>query len=119
MGYNDFCEYFGAKSSVRDALQGCFDSVNVKTPTLDEQPLTRILCPKNIKQSDVAQLKASRQGINYLWNVSPLFNAAVVVQIKGGVKFDGFKDYNQWENMRYAYVNDSLKKHGIHIFKNI
>lgn len=119
MGYNDFCEYFGEDSSVRDALQSCFDSVNVKTPTLDEQPLTRILCPKNIKQGDVAQLKASRQGINYIWNVSPLFNAAVVVQIKGGVKFDGFKDYNQWENMRYAYVNDSLKKHGIHIFKNV
>ncbi len=119
MGYNDFCEYFGAQSSVRDALQSCFDRINVKTPTLDEQPLTRVLCPKNIKQGDVAQIKANRQGINYIWNVSPLFNAAVVVQIKGGVKIDGFKDYNQWENMRYAYVNDSLKKHGIHIFKNI
>lgn len=118
MGYNDFCEFFNVKSSVKDALQDCFDRVNVKTPTLDETPLTRILCPKNIKQGDIAPIKASRQGINYIWNVSPLFNAAVVVQIKGGVKIDGFKDYNQWENMRYAYVNDSLKKQGIHIFKN-
>lgn len=119
MGYNDFCEYFGADSSVKDALQSCFDSVCVKTPTLDEEPLTRVLCPKNIRQSDVQPLKSTRQGINYIWNVSPLFNAAIVVQIKGGVKIDGFRDYNQWENMRYAYVNDSLKKHGIHIFRNI
>lgn len=119
MGYNDFCEYFGVQGSVKDALQSCFDSVCVKTPTLDEEPLTRVLCPKNIRQNDVQPLKSTRQGINYIWNVSPLFNAAIVVQIKGGVKIDEFRDYNQWENMRYAYVNDSLKKHGIHIFRNI
>lgn len=119
MGYNDFCEYFGVQSSVKDALRSCFDSVCVKTPTLDEEPLTRVLCPKNIRQNDVQPLKSTRQGINYIWNVSPLFNAAIVVQIKGGVKIDEFRDYNQWENMRYAYVNDSLKKHGIHIFRNI
>ena len=119
MGYNDFCEYFGVQGSVKDALQSCFDSVCVKTPTLDEEPLTRVLCPKSISQGDVQPLKSTRQGINYIWNVSPLFNAAIAVQIKGGVKIDEFKDYNQWENMRYAYVNDSLKKHGIHIFRNI
>ena len=119
MGYNDFCEYFGVQGSVKDALRSCFDSVCVKTPTLDEEPLTRVLCPKNIRQNDVQPLKSTRQGINYIWNVSPLFNAAIVVQIKGGVKIDEFRDYNQWENMRYAYVNDSLKKHGIHIFRNI
>lgn len=119
MGYNDFCEYFGVQGSVKDALQSCFDSVCVKTPALDDEPLTRVLCPKSISQGDVQPLKSTRQGINYIWNVSPLFNAAIAVQIKGGVKIDEFKDYNQWENMRYAYVNDSLKKHGIHIFRNI
>ena len=54
--------------------------------------------------------------MGYIWNGSVLGTAAVVTQIKGDVKLESFNDYQQWENMHYAYINDSLKKHGIHIF---
>ena len=32
------------------------------------------------------------------------------------VQLEKFSGYELWENMHYAYVNDSLKKHGIRIF---
>lgn len=64
----------------------------------------------------IAPIRSVHRSINYIWNASVLNYTAEVVQIRGGVKLEEFKDYEKWENMRYAYVNDSLKKHGIHIF---
>ncbi|MCH5204501.1 MAG: hypothetical protein J1F03_07115 [Oscillospiraceae bacterium] len=115
MGFNDFCEFFGSESSLMKAIQHCFDSVDIKTPSVGET-LTRAICPQNVQQGDIAPIKASHKGANYIWNGSPMFNAVIVVQTKNGVKLENFKDYNQWENMRYAFVNDGLKRQGIKLF---
>ncbi len=115
MGFNDFCEFFGSDRSLMNAIQYCFDSVKITTPAKGET-LTRAICPQNVRQGDIAPIKASHNGANYIWNGSPMFNAVFVVQTKSSVKLEGFKDYNQWENMRYAFVNDGLKKQGIKIF---
>lgn len=115
MGFNDFCEFFGADSSLMKAIQYCFDSVDIKTPANGET-LSRAICPQSVQQGDIAPIKASHKGANHIWNGSPMFNAVFVVQTKNGVKLENFKDYNQWENMRYAFVNDGLKKQGIKIF---
>lgn len=116
MSYDEFCGFFEVESTVGEAALACMERASVKTPVSDDFPLTRIICPQNTDPGDVAPLRAVRKDINYIWNGSTLLHTVIVVQIKGGVKLDGFKDYSQWENMRYAYVNDSLKKHGIHIF---
>ena len=115
MGFNDFCEFFGSDRSLMNAIQYCFDSVKITTPAKGET-LTRAICPQNVRQGDIAPIKASHKGANYIWNGSPMFNAVFVVQTKSSVKLEEFKDYNQWENMRYAFVNDGLKKQGIKIF---
>lgn len=116
MGFNDFCEFFGSEQSLMKAIQYCFDSAEVKTPAKGET-LTRAICPQNVQQGDIAAIKASHTGANYIWNGSPMFNAVIVTQTKNGVKLEDFKDYNQWENMKYAFVNDGLKRQGIKIFK--
>lgn len=115
MGFNDFCEFFETDSSLMKAIQYCFDSVEIKTPANGET-LSRAICPQSVQQGDIAPIKASHKGANYIWNGSPMFNAVFVVQTKNGVRLEDFKDYNQWENMRYAFVNDGLKKQGIKIF---
>lgn len=114
--YGDLCAAFGAEGSVAAALEELFKRVCVKTPAEDELTLTRVICPKNSPAGELAPVRAVHKGINCLWNDSAARSSVSVVQIKGGVRLEGFRDYNQWENMRYAYVNDSLKKHGIHIF---
>lgn len=115
MGFNDFSEFFGSDMSLMKAIQYCFDSADIKTPASGET-LTRAICPQNVQQGDIAPIKASHKGANYIWNGSPMFNSVIVVKTKNGVKLEDFKDYNQWENMRYAFVNDGLKKQGIKIF---
>ncbi|MGN0678207.1 MAG: hypothetical protein ACI4JS_00930, partial [Oscillospiraceae bacterium] len=85
-------------------------------PASDEQPLVRAVCPQNAQMEDIAGLRAVHNNLNSVWTNSSLLHTVIVQQVVGGVKLDQFKDYEQWENMRYAYVNDSLKKHGIHIF---
>lgn len=114
--FEEFCKLFEADCSEASALEGCLRSADVKTPAADEPPLTRIICPKDAPAGEIAPIRAVHKGLNNLWNDSAAKCAVSVVQIKGNVQLNGFKDYNQWENMRYAYVNDSLKKHGIHIF---
>lgn len=114
--FEEFCKFFGVDRSEASALEECLKNVNVKTPATDEPPLTRIICPKNVPAGELAPLRAVHKGLSNIWNESSSKCTVSVVQIKGNVRLDGFKDYNQWENMRYAYVNDSLKKHGIHIF---
>ena len=115
MGFNDFCEFFCSDNSLMKSIQHCFDTAEIKTPA-DGETLTRAICPQNVQQGDIAPIKASHKGANYTWNGSPMFNAVIVVQTKNGVQLNKFKDYNQWENMRYAFVNDGLKKQGIKIF---
>ncbi|MCM1164610.1 MAG: tubulin-like doman-containing protein [Lachnospiraceae bacterium] len=114
--YDEFCRFFGAESSEAAALGECLERVGVKTPATDEPPLTRILCPKDAPAGEIAPIRAVRKGISDLWNDSAASCSVSAVQIKGSVTLKAFKGYEQWENMRYAYVNDSLKKHGIHIF---
>lgn len=115
-GFDEFCRLFEADSSEASALGGCLESAGVKAPAADEPPLTRIICPKDAPAGEMAPIRASRKGISNLWNDSAARCTVSVVQIKGNVQLNAFKGYDQWENMRYAYVNDSLKKHGIHIF---
>ena len=62
-------------------------------------------------------LRKKYSGMNFIFNSASISGIAVAVRIDGGIQLSDFKDCEQWENMRYAYVNDSLKKHGIHIFK--
>lgn len=114
--FDEFCRFFEADNSEASALEDCLKSAEVKTPAADEPPLTRIICPKDAPAGEMAPIRAGHKGLSNLWNDSAAKCAVSVVRIKGNVRLDSFKDYDQWENMRYAYVNDSLKKHGIHIF---
>lgn len=115
-GFNEMCDFFGKKDVIRSSLSNCIDEVCVAAPVNDDFALSRVICPKSTKQDDIAALRSIYKGMNYIWNGSVMNMTAAVAQIKGGVKLDEFPDYTQWENMHYAYVNDSLKKHGIHIF---
>lgn len=115
-GYEGLCELFGETSDVSTALEDCLERISVTTPASEGEPLARMICPRDVKSGDIAGLKAAHSGLSYVWNNSPLPQTVMVQQLKGNVAVDKFKDYKQWENMRYAYVNDSLKKHGIHIF---
>lgn len=114
--YDEFCQFFGVEMSEAAALGECLERAAVKTPASDEPALTRIICPKDAPAGELAPLRAVHKGISDIWNDSAADRMVSVVQIKGNVTLNGFKGYEQWENMRYAYVNDSLKKHGIHIF---
>lgn len=116
-GYDELCEAFGTDKTVGRALEGCIERVRAVTAVADEQPLMRAVCPQSAKMEDIAGLRAVHNNLNSVWTNSSLLHTVIVQQVKGGVKLDEFKDYEQWENMRYAYVNDSLKKHGIQIFK--
>lgn len=115
-GYEGLCGLFGVDKDVSKALEGCLEHICVSTPAAEGDPLIRIICPRDVKSGDIAGLKAAHSTLAHVWNNSLLPHTVMVQQIKGNVALDKFKDYKQWENMRYAYVNDSLKKHGIHIF---
>lgn len=114
--YDELCQAFGCDRTVARALEECMGRVCAVTPVADEQPLMRAVCPQNAQMEDIAGLRAVHNNLNSVWTNSSLLHTVIVQQVKGGVKLDHFKDYEQWENMRYAYVNDSLKKHGIRIF---
>ncbi|MBS7370231.1 MAG: hypothetical protein KIG62_08860 [Oscillospiraceae bacterium] len=117
LNYADMCEFFGYEGLVADSIGKCADNVSVDAETTDAFALNRIICPKATKQDDIASLRAEKKGMSYIWNGSVLNLATVCTQIKGGIKLSSFNGYEKWENMRYAYVNDSLKKHGIRIFR--
>ncbi len=112
-GINELNDEFGEGNTLTNVLADCVDSVLITTPTDDEQAITRIVLPKEYENCNYSEL----DGEETLVNVSTMRNAAFVTQLKSGVRLDKFRDYEQWENMRYAYVNDSLKRQGIHIFK--
>ncbi len=115
MSFSQMCA-FAENGSVGGTLEQLCKNVGTALLATDEFALNRIICPKSTKQDEIAALRSERRGMSYIWNGSVLRHTAVVTQIKGAVSLESFPDYEKWENMRYAYVNDSLKKHGIHIF---
>lgn len=116
MKYSEMCAFFGIENAIGNGLERCLEQAEVTVPVADDFPLNRVICPKSTDMKQIAPIRSVHRSINYIWNASVLNYTAEVVQIRGGVKLEEFKDYEKWENMRYAYVNDSLKKHGIHIF---
>lgn len=115
-GYDEICEYFKIENSLASGIEDCFGRVDISTPTTGDMPLTRVICPRTAKPADIAPMRALHKELNDIWNASASSYSVSIVRIQGAVKLEEFKNYEQWENMRYAYVNDSLKKHGIHIF---
>ena len=116
MNYSEMCGFFGVDNAIGSGIEGCIETAQANAPVDDSFSLNRIICPKNTENKEIAALHSVYKGISYIWNASVLNYTCVVTQIKGGVRLEKFEDYGQWENMHYAYVNDSLKKHGIHIF---
>lgn len=114
--YDEVCEYFTIENSLAAGIGDCFERVNITTPTTESVPLTRVICPAKIKPAAIAPLHDRHKELNDIWNTSASSYSVSIVRIQGAVKLSEFKDYEQWENMRYAYVNDSLKKHGMRIF---
>ncbi len=117
MSFGDMCEYFGFENAIGDSIEECINTVEAVAPANDNFVLNRVICPVATKQEDILQLRSVHKGMNYIWNGSVLKHCTAVSQIRGGVAFEKFDGYAQWENMHYAYSNDSLKKHGYHIFK--
>ncbi len=115
--FAEFCEFFGKNNVIRFSVDQCIEKVSVQAPVADSFELNRVICPKSTKQDDIAGLRAEYNGMHYIWNGSVMNMTTSVSQIKADVELSKFPDYAQWENMHYAYVNDSLKKHGIHIFR--
>ena len=115
-GYDAICKYFNISNSLSWGMEHCFGRVNITTPTTNGTPLTRVICPSTAKPEDIAPLRSAHKELNDIWNASASSFSVSVIRIQGAVKLEEFDNYTQWENMRYAYVNDSLKKHGIHIF---
>lgn len=116
-GFDDFCRTFGVNADAAGSIGRCLERLTVTTPAEEETPLIRTLCPHGANAGSVAGLHAAHNSLNDIWSSSALMHTVITQRVRAGVKLDQFKDYKQWENMRYAYVNDSLKKHGIHIFK--
>lgn len=116
MSYDEMCKFFNIKNSLASGIDDCFGRVKITTPTTESVPLTRVICPGKANPADIAPLHALHKELNDIWNASASSFSVSIVRIQGAVKLNEFKDYEQWENMRYAYVNDSLKKHGMHIF---
>lgn len=112
-GIDKLNDEFGGGKTLANVLTDCVSNILIATPTDSEQAITRIVLPKECESCNYRE----SAGEEMLVNVSTMRNAAFVTQVKGGVRLDKFRDYEQWENMRYAYVNDSLKRQGIHIFK--
>lgn len=117
MNYGEMCEYFGVSGGMSGTLKGCIDRVKVSAPVSDSVSITRIICPKSVRQEDIAELRRQYKGVGYIWNGSVCLHETAAAAVCGGAQLEKFNGYQQWENMHYAYVNDSLKKHGIHIFR--
>lgn len=114
--YDELCEYFNIKNSLASGIKDCFERVKITAPTTESVPLTRVICPAKINPAEIAPLHALHKELNDIWNTSASSYSVNIVRIQGAIKLSEFRNYEQWENMRYAYVNDSLKKHGMRIF---
>ncbi|MGN0649729.1 MAG: tubulin-like doman-containing protein [Oscillospiraceae bacterium] len=116
MNITEICEFFGVKNAIESGLEKALNESACNAPTADDFELNRVVCPAATAQDDIARLRGEYKGMRYIWNGSMLKYTVAVSQLKGGVQLDRYPNYREWENMHYAYVNDSLKKHGIHIF---
>ncbi len=116
MDVNELCEYFGLENMVGAAIEECIAGSSVKAPVEDKFSITRVVCPRSVRQEDISEVRKSHHGISYIWNGSVCSHYTGAAAICAGARLEDFNGYQQWENMHYAYVNDSLKKHGIHIF---
>lgn len=116
MPLGELCAYFGAENAVEESVRRCIESCRVTTPVNDDFPITRIVCPKGVRQEDIAKLRKEYRGVGYIWNGSVCGQFTAASAICGGAELEKFDGYQQWENMHYAYANDSLKKHGLKIF---
>lgn len=117
MNFSEMCEFFAIDGGVNHSMKGCIDSTKISLPASDSFSITRIICPKAVKPEEIADLRNAHKGVGYIWNGSVSLHKTSAGAICGGVELEKFNGYRQWENMHYAYVNDSLKKHGIRIFK--
>ena len=116
MNFSEMCEYFGT-GSVSGSIKRCIDETKINVPVTDKFTITRVICPKSVKQEDISELRGQHKGVGYIWNGSVSLHGTSAAAVCGGAQLEKFRGYQQWENMHYAYVNDSLKKHGIRIFK--
>lgn len=116
MQFGEMCEYFGINDCVSGAIKDSIDNSSVKAPVSDSFSITRIVCPKAVRQEEIADIRKQYKGVQYIWNGSVCVQATVAATICGGAQLEQFDGYQQWENMHYAYANDSLKKHGLRIF---
>ncbi|MGN1341355.1 MAG: tubulin-like doman-containing protein [Oscillospiraceae bacterium] len=117
MNFSEMCDYFGIEGGVSSSIKRCIENTHVTAPATDKFSITRVVCPKAVKQEDIAAIRGQHKGVGYIWNGSVSLHETSAAAICGGVELEKFNGYQQWENMHYAYVNDSLKKHGIRIFK--
>lgn len=116
MNFNEMCEYFEIENGVSESIKSSIENSAVKTPVSDSFSITRVVCPKAVRQEDIADIRKQFKGVQYIWNGSVCAQTTVAASICGGVQLEQFDGYQQWENMHYAYANDSLKKHGLRIF---
>lgn len=116
LNYSEMCDWLGRSARVGDSIRECVESSAVTAPVDDSFAITRIICPNAVRQEDIITLRKEFRGVNYIWNGSICAHYTAAAPICGGVQIEKFSGYEQWENMHYAYVNDSLKKHGIRIF---
>lgn len=116
MPFGEMCSYFGVEGGVEDSINRCIADCAVSAPVSDDFSITRVICPKAVRPEDIAQLRKKFRGVNYIWNGSVCGQMSAASAICGGAELEKFNGYQQWENMHYAYSNDSLKKHGLKIF---
>lgn len=116
MPFGEMCGYFGIDGGVAASMQRCITSCGVTAPVDDSFSITRVVCPKTVRQEDVTELRKQYHGVGYIWNGSVCSQMTAASAICGGARLEDFNGYQQWENMHYAYINDSLKKHGMKIF---
>lgn len=116
MSFTEMCDWMGRSEQVGNAICNCVTSVNVTAPVDDKFAITRIICPNAVRQENIIALRKQFRGVNYIWNGSICAHYTAAASICGGLLLEKFSGYTKWENMHYAYVNDSLKKHGIRIF---
>ena len=114
--FTEMCGWLERTDRVSGSINDCISGSAVTDPVDDKFAITRIICPNAVRQEDIIELRKKFRGVNYIWNGSICAHYTAAASVCGGVQLEKFSGYEQWENMHYAYVNDSLKKHGIRIF---
>ena len=100
--FTEMCGWLERTDRVSGSINDCISGSAVTDPVDDKFA--------------IIELRKKFRGVNYIWNGSICAHYTAAASVCGGVQLEKFSGYEQWENMHYAYVNDSLKKHGIRIF---